>query len=282
MNGQWYDESGRVESLPLDDRGLHYGDGLFETVAIRLGKPRLWELHLERLQLGCTRLGIPVPREEVLLERMQTGIRESGPLAVGLAKIIVTRGSSPRGYRYASGLSPRILTGFFEKQDIPAAHRNQGVRVRICSTRLAAQPALGGIKSLNRLEQVLARAEWQEDSISEGLMMNADDQVVCGTMSNLFVVHESRLKTPSITVAGVSGVMRRQILSLAESNGIQVDVEPIPLSHMGHCSEVFICNSQFGILPVRQCGETEYLVPGKQTAIIKSLLAGSGIEECAS
>ena len=280
MSGQWFDPAGRIESLPLDDRGLHYGDGLFETIAIRAGKPRLWDLHMERLHLGCTRLGIPAPGRDVLLHLLSAGLRESAPTAVGLAKIIVTRGSSPRGYGYTSDVSPRVLMGFFENPGLPDVHRSHGIKVRICSTRMAAQPSLAGIKTLNRLEQVLARAEWQDDSIFEGLMLNAEDHVVCGTMSNLYAVIDSRLKTPPITESGVCGVMRRQILSVAGSNGIPIDIEPLPVSHMGRSSEVFVCNSQFGILPVRQCGEITYRVPGEMTAALRSLLARSGIEEC--
>lgn len=280
MNGQWFDETGRIDSLPIDDRGLHYGDGLFETIAIRAGQPRLWDLHIERLHLGCLRLGMPAPREESLRKLLHFGIRESAPRPAGLAKLIVTRGSSRRGYRYDAGLSPRVILGMFEKVDVPASHRKLGISVRICSTRLATQPALAGIKSLNRLEQVLARNEWQDDSIAEGLMLDADEQVVCGTMSNLFVVLDSMLRTPPVTTSGICGVMRRQILAVAETNGIPVEIEPVPVSLIERCSEVFICNSQFGILPVRQCGDVSFMVPGNQTAIIGSLLASAGIDEC--
>lgn len=281
MNGDWFSESGRVDSLPIDDRGLHYGDGLFETIAVRSGRPRLWDLHIERLHFGCTRLAIPAPSEESLRNLLRTSMQEVGISRVGLAKIVVTRGSTPRGYRFSAAQLPRVLLGLFDKQDIPAAVRTRGVNIRLCSTRLAAQAALAGIKSLNRLEQVLARNEWQDDSITEGLMLNDEDQVVCGTMSNLFVVCDSLLRTPPVTTSGICGVMRRQILTIAAANGIPVAVEPLPVTDIGRCSEMFICNSQFGLLAVRQCDDVEFSVTGSVTATIMSLLAISGIEECA-
>jgi 4-amino-4-deoxychorismate lyase len=280
MNGCWFDESGRIEAVPVDDRGLQYGDGLFETIAIRSGRARLWELHIERLQLGCVRLAIEIPPETMLRKLLNGALEETGDLAVGLAKIIVTRGSAERGYRYSGGLRPRILLGLFARTDFPSAFRTEGVSVRLCSTRLAAQPALAGIKSLNRLEQVLARNEWRDESISEGLMLNGEDEVVCGTMGNVFVVIDSALRTPPVTTAGVCGIMRRHILAVADENDIAVKVEPVSVEEIQLVSEIFLCNSQFGIWPVRHCGVRVLEAPGALTRKLMTLLAESGIEEC--
>ncbi|MEQ9561639.1 MAG: aminodeoxychorismate lyase [Woeseiaceae bacterium] len=282
MSGIWFSDAGRTESLPIDDRGLHYGDGLFETIAIRSGKPRLWPLHFERLQLGCERLAIPPPRETYLLDLLARGLQEAAGLNPGLAKLIVTRGSSPRGYRFPAGQPARVLLGLFEKPHYPATLRARGINMRICATRLSSQTALAGMKTLNRLEQVIARSEWQHDAVSEGLMLDENDYVVCGTMSNLFVVRNAVLQTPPVTTSGVCGVMRRQILSVAAENRIPVVVEPLPVDNIDECVEMFICNSQIAIWPVRRCGAIEFDAPGSITAGLVSMLAKSGIEECLS
>ena len=179
INGQ---DSG---TLSAQDRGLLYGDGLFETLAIRKGVPLRWERHLQRLMLGCERLGIPCPDVTALT-------LESLALCKGhdraLLKLIVTRGVGGRGYRApAQPQATRILT-CHPWPDYPADAARDGVRVRLCRTRLAQQPALAGIKHLNRLEQVLARAEWNDEEIAEGLLFDREDHVIEATMSNPTII----------------------------------------------------------------------------------------------
>lgn len=171
-------------TLSAQDRGLLYGDGLFETIAIRNGAPLRWERHLQRLMLGCERLGIPCPDVTTLT-------LESLDLCKGhdraVLKLIVTRGVGGRGYRAPAQLQPTRILARHPWPDYPD-HARDGVRVRLCDMRLAQQPALAGIKHLNRLEQVLARAEWNDEDIAEGLLFDREDHVIEATMSNLFLV----------------------------------------------------------------------------------------------
>ncbi len=276
----WFDMDGAIKTLPVDDRGLQYADGVFDTIAIRQGRARLASLHIERLRIGCERLGMDIPATDVLLGMLGSAIASTACDGSGVAKFVVTRGSGQRGYRYASDSTPRVMLGLFELPVYSRACWMHGVEIRICNLRLGSQPALAGIKSLNRLEQVLARNEWQSESIAEGLMLDADGNIVCGTMSNLFVSSESGLSTPAITTAGVSGVMRRHIIARSESDGLTVNVEPIPISTFKECREVFLSNSQIGIWPVRRCGTRSYAAPGPTTQRVMKLLANSGIDEC--
>jgi 4-amino-4-deoxychorismate lyase len=280
MKMGWFDMDGAIEMLPVDDRGLQYGDGVFDTIAIRLGRPRLADLHIERLRIGCERLGMAIPATELLLDMLQRAISGTACLGSGVAKFLVTRGSGRRGYRYPGNSMPRIMLGVFESPAYARDCWTQGVEIRICNLRLGSQPALAGIKSLNRLEQVLARNEWQSESIAEGVMLDTDCNIVCGTMTNLFLVSGSGLLTPSITTAGVSGVMRRHIIAQSEADGLAVTVEPIPIRTLTECHEVFLSNSQIGIWPVRQCGTRSYAAPGPMTQRVMKLLASSGIDEC--
>ncbi|HSD71121.1 MAG TPA: aminodeoxychorismate lyase [Woeseiaceae bacterium] len=280
MTSAWFDPDGAIKTVPVDDRGLQYGDGVFDTIAIRHGRARLAHLHIERLRLGCERLGMQVPPAEQLLGMLDAAIASTGCHGSGVAKFVVTRGSGMRGYRYASVSTPRILLGIFESPLHARDSWTRGIGTRICNLRLASQPALAGMKTLNRLEQVLARNEWQSALIAEGLMLDADCNLVCGTMSNVFLVSDHGLLTPAITSAGVSGVMRRHIIAVVVSAGLTVAVEQIPVQRLAECHEVFVSNSQIGIWPVRFCGARSYAAPGPTTQRVMNLLADSGIEEC--
>jgi len=224
------------------DRGLQYGDGLFETIAIVGGTPRLLSTHLERLSGGCERLGIrPVAR--TLLEKDIAAVSGNGDAVV---KLIVTRGPAGRGYRAARDGSPTRIAAGFDTEPGAFASALPGLRVRTCRTRLGRNAALAGLKHLSRLEQVLARSEWQDDAVGEGLMLDEFGHVVCGTQSNLFAVTAGRLVTPSVALAGVEGVMRRTVLEWAGSVGIGVAVRDLEASCLGDAEEVFVTNALWG------------------------------------
>jgi 4-amino-4-deoxychorismate lyase len=143
-------------AINLQNRGLAYGDGLFETIAVRGGRPSLLDGHLARLALGCQRLAIDADlalvRDEIL--------RFASQLGDGVAKLILTRGDSQRGYAPVAGVAPRRILQGGPLPSYPVEHAEHGVRLFPCQTRLGEQPLLAGLKHLNRLEQVLARAEW--------------------------------------------------------------------------------------------------------------------------
>ncbi|QTF94146.1 aminodeoxychorismate lyase [Halomonas sp. BM-2019] len=192
---------------PLADRGVAYGDGLFETVLLRDGRPLLWDEHLARLARGCHALGIALPREHELA----APLAEAGP-GLAVLKLTLTRGSGGRGYRPPADPAPRLrwqLTAF-----APAEARwREGVRVRHCRLRLGIQPALAGLKHLNRLENVLARAEWDDEAIAEGLLCDSHGRLVEATAMNLFWRRDGRLETPRLDRCGVAGTLREALMA---------------------------------------------------------------------
>jgi 4-amino-4-deoxychorismate lyase len=192
--------NGEIKELfPATDRGLHYGDGLFETIAVINGRPTLWQAHMERLQCGCELLGIPLPDLQQLHEEASSLCSSEERVVL---KLMITRGSGGRGYRPPQDvLSQRILFRYPWPDSPDLSH---GIQLRVCQTPLACNPALAGIKHLNRLEQVLARAEWDDPAIHEGLMCDLDGRVKEGTMSNLFWVEDSQLFTPDLSRCGVA------------------------------------------------------------------------------
>lgn len=249
--------------IDVHDRGLHYGDGLFETLAVHNGEPALWDMHMQRLQSGCQRLNFPaldlvLLRTEAMSLLQSNVISGSGSVGQGVLKIIITRGSGGRGYRapsspsvLATGGATRMLA-FYPWPDYPATFWSEGVTVRVCATRLGWCPALAGIKHLNRLEQVLARSEWDDVNVPEGLMLDIQGNVIEGTMTNLFVVYNGQLLTPDVSQCGVAGVMRGWVLACARMAGIPSAMTVLTLDRVSSAEEMFLCNSVIGVWPVRE------------------------------
>ncbi|KAA8706172.1 aminodeoxychorismate lyase [Pseudomonas cannabina] len=242
----WVDGS-PADSLSVKDRGLAYGDGLFETVAVRAGQPVLLERHLQRLERGCQQLKITIDPVQVRAEMT----RFAAELGEGVMKLLITRGDSQRGYAPAPDTHPRRILQGSPAPAYPAAHAEQGVHLFACQTRLAEQPLLAGLKHLNRLEQVLARSEWSNSDHAEGLMRDTSGRLIEGVYSNLFLVTHGRLLTADLSRCGVAGVMRAELLDQALALGMAVDIRDVHLSDLEAADEVFLCNSVYGVWPVR-------------------------------
>jgi len=279
MISTWFNNGAVTQSIAINDRGLQYGDGLFETIAVRDGELRLWDSHVERLQTGCRRLGIEVPVAARMRQRAIDAILAThNEASDALLKIIITRGEGPRGYTATAGLPATMLIGIFTRTTCPDRNYKLGVRVRFCRARLSVQRQTAGMKLLSRLDQVRARSEWDDPSMAEGIMLDHNDAVVCGTMSNLFIVRNGSLSTPELTQCGVSGVMRRHILTIADDQGIACEVKTIPMESIMTADEIFLCNSQFGIWPVARCGEKK-ITDWPVTKKLMILLRKSGVIE---
>lgn len=267
INGQ----PGRL--IDVTDRGLTYGDGLFETIAIRAGEARFLALHLDRLLEGCGRLRIPVPARASLgvdLAAAAHAIRH------GVLKVIVTRGPGPRGY----GLPIQPVTTIAWGTAESAPELSLPIEVCWCATMAATNPATAGLKSLGRLDQVLARAEWTRPEVGEGLMTSTEGQLIGGTASNVFLVAGDQMLTPAVYRAGIAGVMRRVVLETAKKAGIGVVEGHLAPSEVRSAAEVFVTNALTGIRPVRQLGSQTWPT-GPITRNLQQLLVAAGVGECA-
>jgi len=231
------------------DRGLHYGDGLFETIACLEHRPRLLERHLARLEAGCRRLALATDLAAVAAE-----VRE---LAAGagraIVKVLVTRGvATARGYGPSGTERPTRITLRYAWPEDDAHLAQDGVRVRIAATRLGENPALAGLKHCNRLEQVLARAELRDAELAEALMFSSGGRLISGTMSNVFLVHQGRLATPRLDACGVAGVMRAAVLEAAAVAGIPAAEDALGALELERAEEIFLTNALIGVRPVRE------------------------------
>ena len=231
-------------TVSVFDRGLQYGDGLFETLRCEQGRVRWFDRHLARLTDGCVRLGLAVPDGQ-LLRREAESVLESCPRA--LVKLVLTRGEArARGYRPTGDERPtRILT----RHPWPEAN-GQEFRLGLSAVPLARNPLLAGLKHLNRLEQVLAQRAAASAGVDEVLMCSSDGEVVSGSMSNLFLVQGRTLLTPPLIQCGVAGVLRSLVLELAPQVGFAVGVTPLSPQQLAQAPALFVTNVRLGVQAV--------------------------------
>lgn len=238
--------NGRPDAGPAaNDRGLCYGDGLFETIWWHHGRAPLWERHMARLEEGCRRLRLPVPAPGYLLDEVQ---KTAEGLETAVLRVTWTRGPGPRGYVVRGQLQPTCIVSAASAPQPPADWYHHGIGLRLCRTRLAVQPALAGLKHLNRLEQVLARNEWHDDSVDEGLMLDLEDRVIGATAANLFAVSDGHVYTPSVQRCGVAGTARAEVLARRSD----ARVTDLTLDDVLHADEVFLTSAVRGIVPVHR------------------------------
>ncbi|MFN4284247.1 MAG: aminodeoxychorismate lyase [Alphaproteobacteria bacterium] len=238
------------DAIQIMDRGLAYGDGVFRTLAVSGGVPEFWPQHMAKLAADCARLAIPAPDAAALAADARALLAGADRAVL---KFIVTRGVGGRGYKPPDAPQPTrvALRAAYPAYGPELAER--GVVMRLCETRLGQQPRLAGVKHLNRLEQVLARAEWSDPEIAEGLMLDADGRAIEGVMSNLFVVKGSEVVTPDLARCGVAGMTRELLLESAR-------IADVTLEDVRAADELFLTNSLIGVWPVRRFDGRDYPV----------------------
>jgi 4-amino-4-deoxychorismate lyase len=234
------------------DRGFAYGDGVFRTLPIKNGTPASWGRHYRKLSDDCNAIGIVCPSEDILLSDIALLFEDKGD---GVIKIIITRGESARGYAVPALAQPNRAMLRSDVPSYPEKNFIEGVSLHLCRLRLAAQPLLAGIKHLNRLENVLARMEWRDPEIADGLLLDQSGNVIECTMSNIFMRHGNRLSTPDLGQCGVSGLTRERILEIAPSAGFECTIVTFNLDTLLGADEIVICNSLIGVWQVRQLDE---------------------------
>lgn len=241
-------------------RGLHYGDGVFRTILAWDAQLVDWDRQMDKLSADCAVLDLEMPDRALLRA-------ESIQLVAGQAravlKIIVMRKAGGRGYRADARSADRLLLGY-PAPKFEARCWDAGIETFSPALRLATQPALAGLKHLNRLEQVMASRDWPEDA-DEGILCDQTGDLIGGTRSNLFWVSSGALHTPSLEGSGVSGMMRNKIIKLGETMQLATSVVRAPSAALQTADEAFICNSLIGIWPLRRFEGRVWPKPGAIT-----------------
>lgn len=275
--------NGKPQStISVMDRGFNYGDGVFETILLVNNTPVLLEEHYKRLSGGCDALGISCPDKNALAKQIKELICSDNSDLNRVLKIIITRGESERGYKIAEQNNITIVMQLSQYPEYSKSYWAKGVDVQLCHTRLSGNKKLAGLKHLNRLDQVLARKEWNNE-YQEGLMLDESDNIIEGVMSNLFIVEKGQLITPLIERAGVRGIMRDSVLKLCESDGIMFSEDSLSFKRVLSADEVFLTNSLIGVWPVRKIDTQEFTVGTKTiTKRIMQLLTTSHLVDYAA
>jgi len=272
---KWWVNGAPGDSISIRDRGLTYGDGLFETIAVRDGNPRFLDYHIDRLFDSCKRLDIPCPTD------ISDQVREIvAGCTFGTAKIILTRGIGARTYAPPEKPTPTRIIGLTKAQPPPRAVYAAGVKARSCQATVSINHTLAGMKLLGRLEQVMARSEWKDAQIREGLMRSDDGRIICGTMTNVFFVSNGNLSTPDLSRCGINGVMRRVVMEQAPKCSLDCVEVDIHAKDLREADEIFLTNSLIGIWPVSQLDEAELAI-GPVTRRLMTELVNVGVAECA-
>ena len=237
--GRIFEGATRLHAWPADARATQYGDGLFETMRVHGGVVPWFDAHWARLSAGAARMKLALPARGDVEAALHDVFDDRGD---GVAKLLLSRGGGGRGYAPVAD-APALWR--LSRHDLPPAARAGGVVLRWCETRLALQPALAGLKHCNRLEEVLARAEWDDPAIDDGLLLDAEGFVACATSANVFVLHGDRWSTPRMDRCGVAGVCRAWV---REATG--ADESRLAPSALASADAVLLCNAVRGILPV--------------------------------
>ena len=267
-----------ADYLNVNDRSIHYGDGLFETLLFDDKKLFYWQQHYQRLFQSASHLKLHCPDEQVLLNDIKQLLTAADSQS-GVIKIIVTRGEGERGYQFSPTSHNENRIVFIsalasEHSSILSGQLLSG-DLYLCQQQVSINENLAGLKHLNRLDNVLARNEWlntNKNSYLDGLMLNANQQVIEGTMSNLFAIKDKQLLTPDLRLSGVNGIIRAMIIKRAKINNIRVNITDISINELALMDEVFISNSLIGIKTINKIGQTLYKKQDNTQLIFNDLL----------
>ena len=230
-------------TLPVSDRGLQYGDGVWETVLVSSCQLILFKAHLQRLRWGCRVLKLVGLDEEALKQEVH---QLSQSITYGIIKIIITRGSGGRGYS-AQGLNaPTRIVSLHPLPEAISLYRQKGINIQYCQSQLSHHPQLSGFKHLNCLEQVLARSELANDC-QEGIVSDIQGNIIEGTMSNLFLIIGDSVITPLLTQCGIKGIMRAYIFDLLNKKNIILIEREVSMKDVNKADGIFFTNSVIGL-----------------------------------
>ncbi len=251
---------------------MGYGDGLFETIAIRDGRCRMLDRHLARLERGCSVLGIDVLDSDAIATTLRNHARQAGE---GTLRLTLTRGSGPRGYAPPPESNSRRIVALYP----PGPKSPAAIDCMICETPVGSNSKLAGLKTLGRTEHVLARQECEDAGMAEGLMFDDAGVLVCGTMSNVFIVTGGQLQTPMLDRSGVAGIVRDLLFEILPANGVSISEARIYAAELETADEIILTNALTGARVVKTL-DGRPIREGAVGRQIRSMLASLGYAEC--
>ena len=242
----------KASTIAATDRGLAYGDGLFSTIKVELGIVQLWSFHLARLKLGAQRLYFPAIDWQLLSDEIELLANTLIDKPQATIKVILTRGSGGRGYSSKDCDQPLRILSCHDFPEFYKQWQRDGINLILCEQRLSINPQLAGLKTLNRLEQVLIKHELEQKGALEGIVCDTNGLVIEACSANIFAYFDNQWHTPKLDGCGVKGVKRRQVIEAAEHAGVNITVDEIHIKDLLKANAICLTNALMGLVPVKQ------------------------------
>lgn len=237
INGKFFDEKHAV--ISIRDRGLRYGDGVFETIAVYKGVPYQWELHLKRMKNGLK--GLNIKTDITNLPAQAASLLKKNKIKNGTLRIMITRGVGGAGYSPKGANKPTMII-----ETLPAPIRpNNPVKLWLGSVNKIPS----SYKTMNGLNSILARMEAEENGCFEALMLNTDKQICETSSGNIFWIKNNELFTPSLKCGVLPGTTRDAVIRISP---IKIREGIFTLKELDSADEVFFTNTSLGIVPISE------------------------------
>lgn len=253
-----------TSSISTHDRGLNYGDGFFTTAMVTDGQVEHWAYHRTRLIECAQRLAFPA-LEFTALESHIT--QQVASQAQAVVKIVVTRGEGGRGYAPPSECNLNIIVSVLAYPDHYNSLTDSGISLAISPIKLAVQPHLAGLKTLNRLEQVLIKNALQTQHSDDALVLDYNNNVIETSAANIFAIKNNKVFSPRLDECGIKGVF---LQSLCDK--LTVEFKTVSVDDLTQADAIFVCNSLMKIVPVKSIGEHCFDIAHSQS-LLNELLA---------
>lgn len=255
--------------IDVNSRGIAYGDGVFSTIKVEFGKIQLWQLHLARLKKSAKKLYFPEVDWALLSQEIQTFSMQYVAQENSVIKLILIRGSGGRGYSInGCNTIDRIITAH-PFPDHYEQWQAKGIALIQCEYQLPINKYLAGLKTLNRLDQVLIKQEIEAKNAIDGIVCDQQGNVIETCSANLFLYKNEQWYTPSLENSGVAGVKRQEILDQAKIKGLNIIKTPLNKLDLLNADALCITNSLMNIVPITQY--EKYTYPLKHFAITAQL-----------
>jgi len=259
-------------AISVFDHGLLYGDGIFEGLRFYQGKTFMLEDHLQRLQTSADAIGLELPYSLEQITRAIEQLIDAYPNDSGYLRLVVTRGVGNLGLdpRKCSQPSLFIIADQIAVMDV--SEQGQGVSLHVAHTRRTPARCLDPkIKSLNYLNNILARIEANRAGMDEALMLNLEGNVSEGSVDNIFIVSDGELLTPPIEDGMLEGITRAVIIDVARRAGITCHETSLRVSDLQQAQECFLTGTGAELIPVRQIDDHVFSVAA--TPLIPVIMA---------
>ena len=260
-------------TISVFDHGLLYGDGIFEGLRFYHGKTFMLEAHLERLQLSARAIGLELPYDQQQITAAIEQLIEQYPGDAGYLRLVVTRGEGSLGIDPRKCGRPNLFIIADELSVMDVSDSSQGIKLHVAQTRRLPVECLDPkIKSLNYLNNILARIEANQAGMDEALMLNLDGYVSEGSVDNIFIIADGVLKTPPLADGLLAGVTRAVIIEVAKQAAIPCEESSLTLPELMQAQECFLTGTGAELIPVRQIGQ--HILESPELALTPILMQG--------